>query len=72
MAEASSTGNNWFVEQASWGPGEGPGGAPPWWGGIQQCEVRCVQNRKVVVQVQDVMMQLNLKPGGAVCSVLVE
>ena len=44
-------------EKASWGPGEGPGGAPPRRGGIQQCEGRRVQMRKVVVQVQDAMLE---------------
>ena len=55
-AAAKSVGKIRNTVEASWGPGEGPGGAPPRRGGIQRGELACVQNRKVVVQVQDAML----------------
>ena len=60
MAAARSVGKMRNTVEASWGPGEGPGGAPPRRGGIQRGELVCVQNRKVVVQVQDAMWPVTI------------
>ena len=54
-AAARRVGKSNAGEKASWGPGEGPGRGPPRRGGIQYCEGRRVQFRKVVVQGQDAM-----------------
>ena len=55
MAAARSIGKIENTIEASRGPGEGPEGAPPRRGGIQQSELSRVQIRKVVVQVQDAL-----------------